>query len=166
MQQAILSGDASKVEERLKELLLRHVSSQDVTKTQGEAFYHAFVLGMLVTLERSHRVRSNRETGGGRADLLLIPRQAGQAGVVLEFKRQTGRPKTLRALAQAAPEPIEQRGYRRELEDAGAAPIYSLGIAFSGKEEEVCGGRPVVPPEEDDVCGGRIGSVQRTIWSS
>ncbi|HNC97165.1 MAG TPA: AAA family ATPase, partial [Myxococcota bacterium] len=84
LQKAILSGDAEGTQRLLGELLLKHVSSHDVAATQDEAFYHAFVLGMLVSLERTHRVRSNRESGLGRADLLILPRQAGQPGVVME----------------------------------------------------------------------------------
>ncbi len=133
LQKAILSGDAESTQRLLGELLLKHVSSHDVAATQDEAFYHAFVLGMLVSLERTHRVRSNRESGLGRADLLILPRQAGQAGVVMEFKRRTGR-RSLKTLAAEALQQIQQSRYEVELAESGAAPIHRFGVAFAGKE--------------------------------
>jgi PD-(D/E)XK nuclease superfamily len=63
----------------------------DVAERQAEAFYHAFVLGLLVTLEKTHTVRSNREVGRGRADVWIAPKSPGQPGVVLEFNAQTGK---------------------------------------------------------------------------
>ncbi|HND31668.1 MAG TPA: PD-(D/E)XK nuclease domain-containing protein [Myxococcota bacterium] len=62
-----------------------------MAETQAEAFYHAFVLGLLVTLEKTHPVRSNREVGRGRADVWIAPKSPGQPGVLLEFKAQTGK---------------------------------------------------------------------------
>ncbi|HNH48556.1 MAG TPA: PD-(D/E)XK nuclease domain-containing protein, partial [Myxococcota bacterium] len=133
LQKAILSGDAEGTQRLLGELLLKHVSSHDVAATQDEAFYHAFVLGMLVSLERTHRVRSNRESGLGRADLLILPRQAGQPGVVMEFKRRTGR-RSLKTLAAEALKQIQQSRYEVELAESGASPIHRFGVAFAGKE--------------------------------
>ena len=136
LQHAILAGDAPKTELLLTELLRRHVSVHDVTETQDEAFYHAFVLGMLVSLEPTHRVRSNRESGLGRADLLLIPKKEGLPGVVLEFKRRKGAA-TLEQLAEDALKQIQAKDYSRELE--GATVVHRLRVAFSGKEIVVRG---------------------------
>jgi hypothetical protein len=133
LHRALLTGDAAAVQELLETLLLRHVSTWDVQRTQEEAFYHAFVLGLLVTLEKTHRVRSNREVGKGRADVQLLPREAGKPGVVLEFKRlEEG--KTLKAMARKALKQIETSQYALELQEAKAAPVFCFGIAFSGKE--------------------------------
>lgn len=138
---AMLTGDAPTIERILAHMLLTHVSSHDVAIDQDEAFYHAFVLGLLVTLEKTHSVRSNRETGGGRADLLITPRQPGLPGVILEFKRRRGKT-PLATSARAALKQIEDRQYAVELESAGADPIHRLGIAFGGKEVAVRAGRP------------------------
>ena len=135
---ALLTGNAEEVQELLKKLLFRHVSSHDVKETQDKAFYHAFVLGLLVTMENSHAVRSNREVGIGRADVQLIPKRPGLPGVVLEFKRKSDK-RTLNYHAGAALKQISAQGYCAELEAAGAVPIYRLGISFSGKEVVVRG---------------------------
>jgi hypothetical protein len=124
----------------LQKLLIRHVSHHDVAHTQAEAFYHAFVLGLLVTMERTHFVRSNREDGLGRADVLIIPKTPGQPGVVLEFKKQKGKG-SLASHAAAALRQIAAKGYGTELEAAGAAPIQKMGISFAGKELVVRGAK-------------------------
>ncbi len=138
LHRAILTGNADKVQELLQKLLLRHVSSHDVKETQDEAFYHAFVLGLLVTLEQSHAVRSNREVGIGRADVQLIPKRPGLPGVVLEFKRKSDK-RSLVWHAGSALRQISAKGYCAEVEAAGATPIHRLGVSFSGKEVVVRG---------------------------
>jgi len=86
----------------------------------------------------SHAVRSNREVGLGRADVLIVPKSAGEPGVVLEFKRRHGR-KKLATCATEALRQIEDGLYATELEAAGANPIRRLGIAFQGKDVAVRG---------------------------
>lgn len=138
LHRAVLAGDADKVQELLSKMLLRNLSYHDVADDQVEAFYHAFVLGLLVSMEPTHHVRSNREAGLGRADVLIIPKQPGQPGAVLEFKKQNDK-RSLFAHAGLALRQIQQQGYAAELEAAGAAPIRRLGIAFSGKQVVVRG---------------------------
>ena len=140
LHRALLTGNAEKVQELLQKLLLRHVSSHDVAHTQDEAFNHAFVLGLLVTLEKTHFVRSNREDGLGRSDVLIVPKTPGQPGVVLEFKKQKGKG-SLATHAAAALRQIAAKGYGTELEAAGAVPIQKFGISFAGKEIVVKGAK-------------------------
>lgn len=139
LHQAILAGDAAQVEAILSRMLLLHVSSHDVAVDQDEAFYHAFVLGLLVTLEKTHTVRSNREVGLGRADIQIIPKRPGLPGAILEFKRRQGR-KKLATTARDALRQIGDRSYAVELEAAGPGSIRRLGVAFSGKDVVVRGG--------------------------
>jgi hypothetical protein len=136
LHQALLTGDAMAVEELLGTLLLRHVSTWDLKDTQDEAFYHAFVLGLLVSLEKTHRVQSNREVGRGRADVQLAPKEAGKPGVILEFKKQV-KGRTLGAMAEEALKQTETLAYTTELQSLGAAPVYRFGIAFAGKKVAV-----------------------------
>lgn len=77
---AVLGGDASSVDRILARMLRLHVSHHDVAADQDEVFYRAFVLGLFVTLEKTHAVRSNREVGDGRADVQLIPKRPGLPG--------------------------------------------------------------------------------------
>lgn len=137
---ALFAGDAEKIQTILSHMLGVHVSYHDVARDQDEAFYHAFVLGLLVTLEKTHAVRSNREAGAGRADVLILPKRPGLPGVVLEFKGRRGKT-PLATSARQALKQIQERDYAMELEAAGANPVRRLGIAFSGKDVVVRGER-------------------------
>lgn len=130
---AILGGDAPQTEEILGRMLLRHVSTHDVARDQDEVFYHAFLLGLLVSLDETHLVRSNREAGRGRADVQILPRSPGRPGVVLEFKRGSTRA-DLASAAEEALRQLEDRAYAEERVAAGASPVRRMGIAFSGKD--------------------------------
>lgn len=132
--QALLGGDADTLEKMLGNLLLTHVSFHDMGRP--EVFYHAFVLGLLVDMEESHRVRSNREVGYGRTDVVITPKKVGDPGIVLEFKQG----ENLAILAEAALQQIHDKKYDHELEKAGVTPIRRYGIAFSGKGVAVRGG--------------------------
>jgi hypothetical protein len=136
---ALLEGNASHLESMLSDMLVLHTSSHDVKQTQDEAFYHAFVLGLLVSMEKTHTVRSNREVGYGRSDVIITPKVPGLPGVVLEFKKlELGR--TLGGMAEAALKQIDREKYAAELEAAGVAPIRKVGISFTGKQVAVrCG---------------------------
>lgn len=131
---AVLRGDAEQIEALLGRIVLYHFSYHDLPSNVGERIYHAFVLGLLVRLERTHVVRSNRETGYGRADVTLRPRDGKGPGVVIELKalspvdRLTPEVALDRALAQ-----IEARDYAAELRAEGIDPIHRLAIVFEGK---------------------------------
>jgi hypothetical protein len=79
-------------------------------------------------------VRSNRESGYGRYDVAVIPRAAGQAGVVIELKELDATDgETLDAALDSALAQIAARGYAAELGAAGANPIHCYGVVFDGK---------------------------------
>jgi hypothetical protein len=136
---ALLRGDAEALGAEIEALLRLHASAHDLTATQDEAFYHAFLLGLLVRFSATHEVRSNRETGLGRADVLMIPRRPGLPGVVMELKRLPRRGGDLHRLAETALEQIQTRGYADALVAAGAAPVQAFGLSFAGRELAVVG---------------------------
>lgn len=59
----------------------------DVSGDESEKFYHAFVLGMFVSLKDVYDIKSNRESGYGRYDVMMIPRDKSKRGIVFEFKK-------------------------------------------------------------------------------
>ena len=61
-------------------------STQEKKQVDPESVYHGFVLGILTQLIDTYEVRSNRESGHGRPDVLILPKVAGKPGVVMEFK--------------------------------------------------------------------------------
>jgi Predicted AAA-ATPase/PD-(D/E)XK nuclease superfamily len=129
---ALLSGDAPTLEALLERLLLTVMSYQDPAGREPEKLYHGFVLGLLVQLEAEYEVRSNRESGYGRADVLVRPRAPGRPGVVLELKVPQRGETPEQALVAAARQ-VRDRRYAAELLAAGASPVHELVAVFDGK---------------------------------
>lgn len=137
LHRAILAGNAADVQDLLEPLVQDALSFHDTgagSQNTPERVYHAFILGLLVSMDPTHRVSSNRESGLGRADVLIVPRQPGAPGVVLEFKRVRARQgETPEQALSAAHAQMQARNYRAELEVAGAVPIHTLAVVFDGK---------------------------------
>jgi len=134
MLKGLTTGDVVLFERMLRKIVLRIMSYHDLAG-ESEKVYHALVLGMLVWLQDRYEMRSNRESGYGRYDLMLKPRQAGASGIIIEFKQvdeYTGE-KPEKALENALKQ-IEKRKYAAELVDAGVTAILKLAIVFRGKE--------------------------------
>ena len=129
---ALLRGDAPDLEALLERLLLTVMSFQDPPGREPEKLYHGIILGLLVQLEGRHEVRSNRESGFGRADVLVRGRAPGQPGVVLELKVPR-RGETPEQALLAAARQVRDRRYAAELVAAGASPVHELAVVFDGK---------------------------------
>lgn len=105
-------------------------------ESEPERFYHGFVLGLMVTLEDRYIITSNRESGFGRYDVLMEPRNAQDAGIIMEFKVQDPEDeKTLADTVKAALQQIEDKEYTSVLEARGIpqSRIRKYGFAFRGK---------------------------------
>lgn len=104
---------------------------------EPERFYHGFVLGLLVELRGRYAVRSNRESGYGRYDVMLAPLDPEtDDGIVIEFKvRNPRREASLQETVASAQAQIAERCYATELEDLGVPVerIRTYGFAFEGK---------------------------------
>ncbi|WP_438042517.1 PD-(D/E)XK nuclease domain-containing protein [Sorangium sp. So ce128] len=106
------------------------ISYQDPAGREPEKLYHGFILGLLVQLEGDYDVRSNRESGLGRADMLVRPRAPGRPGAVLELKVPQ-RGETPEQALLAAARQVRNRRYAVEL--VAAAPVHELVAVFDGK---------------------------------
>jgi hypothetical protein len=136
---ALLAGDAGAVEEHLGTILERTLSYHDTAGRAKEVVYQAFVAGLLVALDATHHIRSNRESGLGRCDVLITPRKAGEPGVALELKVRKSSETMKRALA-AALEQVRRKKYSAELRAAGAKPVVELAAVFDKKSVRVARG--------------------------
>ena len=124
--------------ELFSESVMASVSFFDVPKVRPENMYHAFVLGMFVTLADTYVITSNLEAGKGRYDVAIVPKDRTKPGAVFEFKRKLKKdPRTLEQVAQEALEQIDERNYTLPLKKQGVTQIAKVGIAFQGKEVEV-----------------------------
>jgi hypothetical protein len=116
---------------------VRSVYTSTFRDLYSEQVYHAFVIGLLASVDPAYEVRSNRESGKGRPDVMVRPKQAGKPGVVLELKVAKPGKKTLdEALAEGAAQ-IGERDYAGELRAAGGSPVYAFAVAFDGKDVRV-----------------------------
>ena len=88
-------------------------------------------------LSNRYQIRSNRESGLGRFDIMLIPTVSTAPGFIYEFKFTRDADVDLETLAEEALSQIENKKYDTELLAAGVADIRKIGIAFRGKQAVV-----------------------------
>ena len=135
MLKALVSGDIESFEEIFKDYARNSFSYFDVSGDESEKVYHAFVLGMLISLSNDYEVMSNRESGYGRYDVCIIPRDTSKIGIIIEFKRvMSSSEKTMEIVAGEALKQIEDKNYAASLEYRGIKNILKLAIVFKGKE--------------------------------
>ncbi len=122
-------------EKKFKVLVTQMFSYMDVGENTAENFYHAFVLGMLVGLKDSYYVKSNRESGYGRYDIMLEPKDKNGNSFIMEFKvLENKEEKTIEDTIENAKKQIEERKYEEDLQEKGYTNITKMVFAFKGKE--------------------------------
>ena len=135
IQEAIYSGDTAALQKNLGTLLMQSVSSYD---TVGENFYHGLVLGLCATLDNRFYITSNRESGEGRYDICLCPKDGKLPGILIELKAAKDCSEDeLKELSEKALAQIDSRKYETELTVKGVRNILKYGVAFSGKRVQI-----------------------------
>ncbi|MEI8300556.1 MAG: AAA family ATPase [Chlamydiota bacterium] len=131
---SLISGDMETFSLLFQEFLLSSVSVFDVPAEESEKIYHAFILGMLIGLKSSYEIKSNRESGLGRYDVILIPKNPKDLGIVMEFKKISPFKKMdLETAAASALDQIEEKQYDQELFNRDIHRALHIGFAFEGK---------------------------------
>lgn len=139
---ALLLGDVDAMNEYMNRVALLTFSSFDTGKhpsgkSEPERFYHGFVLGLMVNLQNRYYITSNRESGFGRYDIMLEPKNETDDAIIIEFKvYNSRREQSLQDTVQHALEQIKEKKYETELLDRGISKkrIRRYGFAFCGKE--------------------------------
>lgn len=104
----------------------------------AEGFYHGLVLGLIALMDNQYKIKSNRESGDGRYDISMIPREARYPGIIMELKwKKDLKKEELETLAAEALQQINTKNYDREMKEEGVREILKFGIAFSGKKVSV-----------------------------
>ena len=137
---SLLSDDLDAMNEYMNRVALNTFSYFDTGQRpsgeEPERFYHGFVLGLLVDLQGRYLITSNRESGFGRYDVVLEPKNPNEDNAfILEFKvRNIRREKTLEDTMRSALQQIEEKQYAAGLISRGIPTenIRSYGFAFQG----------------------------------
>jgi Predicted AAA-ATPase/PD-(D/E)XK nuclease superfamily len=138
MLRALITGDVLTFEEYLSDFVVRVFSFYDADTRKPENFYHAFLLGLLVRLDFTYRIRSNVESGFGRYDICLIPKDVTKKGIIMELKSPNlRRDETLANALTEAENQMARNKYDTELKSLGVTDILRLAIAVSGKDLKV-----------------------------
>ena len=135
IQEAIYSRDGESLQEQLGKLLIQSASCYD---TVGENFYHGLVLGLCAMLDNRYIITSNRESGEGRYDISLCPKDSKMPGIIIELKAENDADENeLKELARIALKQIIDKKYDTEMQTKGIKTIIKYGVAFSGKHVEI-----------------------------
>lgn len=130
--ESLYMNDPEKLQKAIAEYMDRSISFYDAG---AEGFYHGLILGLIALMDNQYKIRSNRESGDGRYDISLFPREKKYPGIIMELKWKKGlETDALDALAEEALIQIDSKRYDHEMREDGVEDILKLGIAFSGKE--------------------------------
>lgn len=139
---SLLSADFPLFEIELRRLMEQTVSHHDLG-IEPEAFYHGLMLGVTASLYENpnYEVRSNRESGYGRYDYMILSRDLNKPTLIIELKQLDTQGKInietldekLEALAEEALAQIEAKHYVAEAKQRSMKNIITLGLAFAGK---------------------------------
>ena len=132
LMEALTENKIEDYEENLQEILLTSVSYND-TKKGNEAFYHGLIMGMGLYLEGEYITKSNIESGLGRYDFLIEPKNKSKRAFIMEFK-STDSIEKLEEISKEALKQIEDKKYDISLKQNGIKEITYIGIAFCGKQ--------------------------------
>lgn len=131
--QALSENDMNVFQRLLNEFVIDTLSYYDTSGKDPEKVYQAFLLGLLIS-SGAYEVSSNRESGLGRYDILLRPKEISQRGIIMELKVYDPMfDESADTVLDAALQQIEKKQYEAVLRAAGVTDILKMGITFDRK---------------------------------
>ena len=143
------AGNIEKFGEVLQNEVISSLSYFDTDK--DEKYYKVFLIGIFVALMNDYVRLSERESGHGRADLILEPKKKENPGYIFEFK-VAGSEEELKSYAEEGFEQIEEKKYAIELINRGVTEINYIGLAFYKKKLKMKYEKHIIFIEKDILC--------------
>ena len=130
--ESLYASDYKKLQKAIAEYMDKSISFYDAG---AESFYHGLVLCLIALMDNQYKIKSNRESGDGRYDISLIPRENRYPGIIMELKWKKDLSEDgLIKLADQALAQINNNRYDTEMKEDGIHDVLKFGIAFSGKK--------------------------------
>jgi hypothetical protein len=133
---SLFTGDMDKFKIYLSNYIMQSGSYFDFNSNTSEQVFHVFVLGLVVGLRDRYSIYSNHESGLGRFDVIFMPKNKGDKGIVLEFKKSAS-VELLLNKAQEALEQINTKEYVTIFKQAEVIEVIAIGMSFCGKKMEL-----------------------------
>lgn len=134
---ALLRADLEQFRRLLADWLIHVVSYHDLNDSTKENVYHVFCLGVFFNLNSMYQVHSNKESGRGRSDIILVPRVKGPPAYIFEFKASKSS-EDCESSAKLALKQINVKEYEAMLEPEDRRNVYKVGMSFCGKDVGMC----------------------------
>lgn len=130
--ESLYANDYKKLQSAIGEYMDKSIRFFD---DGAEGFYHGLMLGLIALMDNQYKMKSNRESGDGRFDVSLIPREKRYPGIILELKwKEKLSDVELEKWSNEALKQIGELRYDPEMKEDGITEILKFGIAFSGKK--------------------------------
>ena len=130
--ESLYANDDRKLQGAIAEYMDKAISFYDAGT---ESFYHGLMLGLIALMDSRYKIKSNRESGDGRYDISMFPKEERYPGIIMELKwKKALSTEELDRLAEDAFAQIEDMRYDSEMKEEGIKEILKFGIAFTGKK--------------------------------
>ena len=130
--ESLYANDDRKLQGAIAEYMDKSISFYDAGT---ESFYHGLMLGLIALMDNRYKIKSNRESGDGRYDISMFPKEERNPGIIMELKwKKALSTEELDRLAEDAFAQIEDMRYDSEMKEEGIKEILKFGIAFTGKK--------------------------------
>lgn len=130
--ESLYANDDRKLQGAIAEYMDKAISFYDAG---AESFYHGLMLGLIALMDNRYKIKSNRESGNGRYDISMFPKEERNPGIIMDLKwKKALSTEELDRLAEDAFAQIEDMRYDSEMKEEGIKEILKFGIAFTGKK--------------------------------